>query len=484
MPESADLFAAVPIELIPVASVQIPPERQRDAPADETLINSIRERGLINPIIVREGNLLMAGGRRLDAHRQLQWPLIAARRLENLSPLAIHLLELDENLARKNLSWQEEVRAIAAYHALRVADFPAWTQQGTASDVGLSNQYISRILVVARHLTDPDVAGAHTFVGAFNLIEGRADRALAAAQSRGLLTADDLARAALPTISADASKEERTDALLAALDDDFDNVATSTTTLLDKFEAADAATAALRDATAVDRTLAADDRILHDSFLSWAPDYTGPLFDVLHCDFPYGKNYAGSNTRRTGRATIAPTYGDSADIYFALVDCLLENQDRLLLPSAHCIFWFDMMHYNWTIEQFTSAGWRLVQPYPLIWTKNYQGVASDPQRRPRHCYETALMFSRGDRRIRRLDQDIHEERVSDDKLHISAKPIAMLRHFLQLVVDEHTAVLDPTCGSGSALIAAGQLGAPRVLGIELEESNVDIARFNLSKELP
>lgn len=480
----ADPHAAAPITLVEISTIQVPPDRQRkNARADEGLVNSIRERGLINPIILRDGNTLVAGERRLDAFKQLQLTHVPARLFESLTPLGQHLLELDENLQREDLSWQDKTQAIAAYHALRVADFPAWTMQGTASDLGWSVNKISQTLIVAKHLDDPDVAGAQTFTGAFNLINARADRAIAAATARGLIVADDLATSAVHALPADASREDKTAALLSDLGDDIDLVANTTSALLDKFDVAEAAVAALNESSTLERTLADDTRIQHGSFLEWAPDYTGAPFDVIHCDFPYGKNYAGSNTRRTGRATTVPTYADGADIYFALVDCFLEYQDRFVLPSAHCLFWFDMSHYCWTVEQFTAAGWRLTQPHPLIWTKNYQGVAADPQRRPRHCYETALLFSRGDRRIRKLDQDHFEERVSDDKLHMSQKPLAMLRHFLQLVVDEHSAVLDPTCGSGSALAAAGLLGAPRLLGIELEESNVDIARFTLNKEL-
>lgn len=129
---------------------------------------------------------------------------------------------------------------------------------------------------------------------------------------------------------------------------------------------------------------------------------------------------------------------------------------------------------------FEAAGWKLAQPFPLIWTKGYQGVASDPRRRPRHCYETALLFSRGDRRLVKLDKDHFEAQV-DEKLHLNQKPFSVLKHYLSLVVDEHTAVLDPTCGSGSALVAAMQLKSPRFLGLELDPANAEVARFLLKR---
>lgn len=153
------------------------------------------------------------------------------------------------------------------------------------------------------------------------------------------------------------------------------------------------------------------------------------------------------------------------------------------MDQCHMIFWFDMVHYSALIDAFTrEGGWKLAQPYPLVWDKNYTGVASDPKRRPRHCYETAFLFSRGDRKLVNLDNDIGAAKLEGEKLHTSQKPQAILTKWLKLVVDEHSAVLDPTCGSGSALIAALSVGAERVLGLEIDRSNADVATTLLKRK--
>jgi DNA modification methylase len=82
-----------------------------------------------------------------------------------------------------------------------------------------------------------------------------------------------------------------------------------------------------------------------------------------------------------------------------------------------------------------------------------------------------------------LDQDFFVGRT-DEKLHINQKPVDMLKHFLSLVVDEHSAVLDPTCGSGTALAAAKDLGAARILGLELDDGNAEVARFVVNRSVP
>lgn len=479
---TAALEADVSVVLFPVADVIIPEERQRDkAFADEALIVSIEQQGLINPIVIHADGRLVAGERRLDAHIKLSRPFIRATILENLSPIKAFEIELQENLARKQLTWQEEVRAIGKYHAERLAAFPGWTQMGTASALGLSQGHLSTVLAIAEEIEDVDVQNCPTLRGAFNLLTARADRARMAAQSRGLEIAGAVAIALPPAIPANATKEERTAALMAHVD--LTKNVNQTVTDIDKSLAAiqqgRIAAAALEQQR---KHEIVSDLVLNEDFLNWAASYTGPKFDVIHADFPYGKNYSGARTRKTSVA-IAPVYADDPDIYFGLVEGFLKMQDNFCFPAAHCIFWFDMQYYQWTIDQFEAAGWKLVQPFPLIWTKGYSGVASDPKRRPRHCYETALLFSRGDRKIVNLDKD-HFECLLDEKLHLNQKPLDMLKHFLNLVVDEHTAVLDPTCGSGSALAAALQLKAARVLGIELDENNADIARFLLQRKAP
>jgi DNA modification methylase len=50
-----------------------------------------------------------------------------------------------------------------------------------------------------------------------------------------------------------------------------------------------------------------------------------------------------------------------------------------------------------------------------------------------------------------------------------------------MFVDEYTEMLDPTCGSGTALRAAEALGARRVVGIEIDKEFVDRANIALEK---
>jgi DNA modification methylase len=50
-----------------------------------------------------------------------------------------------------------------------------------------------------------------------------------------------------------------------------------------------------------------------------------------------------------------------------------------------------------------------------------------------------------------------------------------------MIINEHSKVLDPTCGSGSALRAAKSLGAAYVLGIEKNKDFAERATRDFEK---
>lgn len=481
------MASAANVVRFPCANVVIPEDRQRKELGDlQSLADAIgRTGGVINPICVRQDGTLVAGERRLRAVRDfLKWPEIDARIYEWLSPIEAELIELQENIQREDLTWQEQVMATARYHRLKCTiheGLPAnraagpWTPLGTANDIGKSEVQVYRVLRVAAAMEDEEVRGCSTLSGAVSLLATRAERVRAAAAVRNLGSIS----VPIPSIvRAGATKEQNTAAVLEAMLAPEPDPGPDTTPVEELL------------AQHMEEERAAPTIITGD-FLEWADSYTGPKFDLVHIDFPYGKGYAGSGTRQTGKATFAPRYKDSLESYWQLLAGFLDLQDNLAFPIAHCMFWFDMWpreadraFYQPTVDLFTEAGWKLVAPYPLIWTKPNEGVASDHRRRPRHCYETALLFSRGDRKIITPAQDWFLESSRDSsKLHLNQKPFRMLKHFLSMLVDENTAVLDPTCGSGMALRAAKELGSPRVLGVELDPDSAEMARYTMVKPL-
>jgi len=71
------------------------------------LMKSMRQHGLINPILVDEKNRLIAGGRRLEAARRMGWSTIEVTIIPRPSEAAALEMEIDENIHRKNLTPDE-----------------------------------------------------------------------------------------------------------------------------------------------------------------------------------------------------------------------------------------------------------------------------------------------------------------------------------------------------------------------------------------
>lgn len=131
-PEQARSVQEIPIKQIRANPYQ--PRQVFDPEAIEELRQSIQEKGVISPVIVRaaaEGYELIAGERRVRAVRELGYATIPAviRKVETESEMLE--LSLIENIQREQLNPMEEARSykslITAYH---------YTQDQVAAKVG------------------------------------------------------------------------------------------------------------------------------------------------------------------------------------------------------------------------------------------------------------------------------------------------------------------------------------------------------------
>jgi DNA modification methylase len=140
-----------------------------------------------------------------------------------------------------------------------------------------------------------------------------------------------------------------------------------------------------------------------------------------------------------------------------------------------------MQYYETTIKLLEMTAGLTVNPYPLVWLKSDNaGIAPDPRRTPRQIYETALLCHRGERPIVRIVANAVAH-PTEKSLHPSTKPEPVLQHFFTMLVDNTTRILDPTCGSGTALRVAEALGAEFVYGLDVDAEHVDNASVALRK---
>lgn len=413
-------------------------ERQRKDIVTDDLEDSLARRGQLQPIVITRDLVLVAGERRTTAAKKLGWTHLKAVFTDEIDPGELQALELEENIKRLDLPWRDNCLAVLTYHEYRSANSSEWTNQATAEALGLSKATVSDQLAVAREIRKgnsmvKDAPKMSTAVG----IVRRSNERKEAAETSQLLS-----MVSKPAVSTSSPEE----ALTASILEDLEASGTG--------------------------------YILNENFTQWAMEYSGPKFNLIHCDFPYG---VGMHDSDQGSGDAYGTYEDTPEIYWSLIDTLLNNLDNFAEPQAHLLFWFSMDYYQDTFERLSSKF--VVNRFPLVWVKtDNSGILPDANRGPRRTYETAFLASRGDRKIVRSVSN-HVGSPIQRGRHMSEKPQAVLGHFFRMLVDEHSSVLDPTCGSGSAIRAAITAGADRYLGLELNTEFADYADETLKRFL-
>lgn len=117
----------------------------------EGLAESIKRFGLISPIAVTPNGELLAGGRRFKAAQLAGLEEVPVRIIVELSERDKRLVELEENIQRKELSWKEEISLKAEIDRLLRVDNPQHTQKETALEYfGETPANFSRDLELAR----------------------------------------------------------------------------------------------------------------------------------------------------------------------------------------------------------------------------------------------------------------------------------------------------------------------------------------------
>ena len=114
---------------------------QKNSPEFESLKNSLREHGMLQPIIVRpleRGFEIVAGHRRFFACKSLRWRFIPCK-IYDLSDQRAYEIQLSENIQRKSMDPIEEAEAYQKY----VMRYGWGGTSQLAKRIGKSEEYVS-----------------------------------------------------------------------------------------------------------------------------------------------------------------------------------------------------------------------------------------------------------------------------------------------------------------------------------------------------
>jgi DNA modification methylase len=444
------------MKIVPLIAIQIAKDRQRqlntkkDIPllalSIETLGNLQRPGVWSGP----DGMLLVWGERRYRAILALadqgksyriadgtEIPLgsIAVDEVDADLTLSRSEREFDENVQRVDLAWPDRVRALAAIHEARKAANPKQTVIQTAREIsaktgipvdtlrhqavnsagGGAINSIPTALILAPHLSDPEVQRATSIPNALAIVTRKREEAATAAlvkrrEARGVM-AGELAR------------------------------------------------------------------MRHGDCRVLMKELDSSTVDLILVDPPYGVSADQPNFSR--RQAQKHTYSDDPKESRELMQFLLLEGFRVAKERANLFMFFDSKHMSWLYEAAMRALWSPFPVPIIWdkmsagigpWQNNGFGRSYEmiffatKGRRGLHTWARDVLS--------------HKRVPSDERRHSAQKPDSLLRELISISTMPGEFVLDPCAGSGTTLVAARALSR-RSLGFELDKALYDGAVTNL-----
>jgi site-specific DNA-methyltransferase (adenine-specific) len=418
------------MQFIKISDIQISPDRQRRTFNEDKLLelqSSIERNGLFNAVVLRDGNVLATGERRLkclenlhmlDAEIRYNGQVVPAGYapvtfVGELTEIQAMEVELEENVAREDLTWQDHSAAVRKLHELRdlqkkeigeVQTVAATAEEVTGRSDGYYHDKTRKELAVAAHLDNPEVAKAKSVEEAYKVLQKQEIKAKAAAGAEAM------------------GKVAITDKL----------------------------------------------QVYHASCLSWIRDYSGEKFDVICTDPPYGMG-AQSFGDAGGRLSASDhQYDDSPEAFEVLMEQFIPLSFGVTKPQAHMYLMCDIDKFPWLKALCQKVGWYVFRT-PLINYKLDANRVPLPDKGPRRQYEIILYAIKGDRLVTGIYSDVISTRSDADTAHGAQKPVELYTNLLKRSAMPGDLVVDFFAGSGPILPAANELSL-RAIAVEQDQT--------------
>lgn len=338
-----------------------------------------------------------------------------------LTPIQLKEIELAENLDRRDLTWQEQAKAVAELEALRNAQREEEAESSPepippkpmtlielAEETKKAPATCARALEVAKHLDDPEVAKAKNQKDALKIIERKAKQQHAEEKAK--------------EFNPDASRH----------------------------------TLRFGDCREVIRTLPAN------------------KFAAVVTDPPYGidmhKDQSWDGTWHE--------YDDTEAYCFNLITNLLPEWDRVTEEGAHLYIFCDLSKFEAIRQIVEGHGVFIPMPYPFIWNKGNVASYPRPDHWPRKSYEAVLYAVKGDKPHNKLDLAVIDTPQKQHHDHPAGKPWELYAHLIKRSCLAGDEVLDCFAGQGTIFKAAKDSNVVAT-GIELSEKYGILAKNTL-----
>jgi len=427
-------------DTIKLEDIDLGERARKDYRNIDVLAESIKEKELLRPIAVcfhpapeaGKKYLLIAGGRRLRAHELLDRESILCRIYPaQLSELEHKELELEENIQREDLSWQEKAFLEREIHRLQVSIHGEKVSKAPNAK-GHSMADTAKMLGVSRGKVSQDIALADTMEQFPEAPWSKCKNANEAQKMKQrmekLIVNDHLAVVAQKTIGTGDSKIQK---LAAAY-------------------------------------------VIGDFFVHVAK-VPNNHYDIIEMDPPYGIDLQQAKSKKGMGAEGLSEYNEIAQKeYPQFLAKSFKECYRVLKDDSWLICWFGPDPWFELIASLLEGVGFRVPRIPGLWIKP-AGQTNSPTTRLASCYEMFFYAAKGSPSMNKPGMKnifAFDPVIPDKKRHPTQRPLPMIKSVLETFAKPNSKVLVPFAGSGATLIAATEADM-HPLGFDLEKSYKD-----------
>lgn len=392
---------------------------RRDFGDLENLAFSIKEYGLIQPIVVTWDNnrfKLLAGGRRLAAMRKLEWKelrhaehFLYREDLVDSKDTRVQMIrqgiELEENIRRKQMSWPEEVecknkllKLMQEVYGIKGGGGLTRTEragEATPEETGFSLRKLSAMLGESAAQTSNDIQLA-------KLLEHVPS-----------LKMMDTKTAALRKIQ----------------------------TLLQ--------VAVMKEQAVPESEKPKPYRLYQGDVAINVKDLADSVADLIVTDLPFGVGLDKMSRHSSG----VIEYSDTRDEILQLIDDLADQAFRILRDDRFAVFFFGFNYYGFLVERLEAAHFK-VNRVPFIWYKA-TGSTENPNTRYANSYDAAIVASKGNPMFVRPGQrNFMSAAPVVGKVQIAQQPVEVPERFILDMTGPGATIVDLTAGTGTTGEAA------------------------------
>lgn len=408
--------------IVPVNKIATDNRTRKEFGDIDELANSIKEFGVIQNIVLAEGNgqiRLVVGERRLRALQRLGitelmhgthfvWHKDTLKDTPH-NKQYFKSIEIEENLKRKQLTWQEELTAkqellelMQSIHGTAKVGKP---RVGEASGFGIRT--LASMLGESPATTSKDLEVARA-IKIFPHLK-RADTKESARRQLSILGA-----VAAMTIAGKENKNAQTKSWTLHMGD----------------------------------------------FRNNADKIKGCSADLVYTDLPFGVDLAKMSKHGTG----VLDYSDSKVEIVEALQAITDAAFNVLKPDRYAVFWFGFAFYGQLQLALQNAGFT-VNPVPVVWYKRTRST-ENPNTRYANSYDPALVAMKGRPVFIRPGQANVIEIApvpGTDRLQIAQQPVELVTKFIKDMVSPGATIVDFMAGSGTTGVAAVKAGCNVVM---------------------